>query len=351
MPSWRIAAAVGLLMAVVWLWSRPQPQPADFGYTPDPEGVEEFLAELERPLFAQAGADAIAKAKGVDTFLYRPLYKAHLERYGSPFVVGNQGIGDCTSWGWMHGIYIAQSVDYELGKLEAPPLMPATEPIYGGSRCQARNRDFAGFSDGSYGAACARWCRDWGVVYREPDVCGFDLTAYSASLAKNWGAYGAGGKSGRDCVNQQAKKHPAQHVALVRTWEECAAAIESGYPVVVCCMLGFSSRRDDQGFAVPEGNSTTRWAHCQVLIATRWKKNGSPRDGALCLNSWGPRWNGGGKWPEDMPDGSYWINATTVDRMLSAGDSFAVGSISGFDFRNLHHGGWLMPAPEDLANQ
>lgn len=350
LPGWRLLALLAIVATAVVLFAPRSVE--QFGYVPNPDGVQDFLAELEQPLFRDAGAEAIREAKGEDTFLYRPLYAAHRAAYGREFVVGKQGIGDCTGWAYMHGIWISHAVDWDLGRIPQPPLMPSSEAIYGGSRCQARGKDFAGFSDGSYGAACARWCKDWGIVYRKPDVCGFDLTQYSAARAKDWGAYGAGGQQKRGCIDLAAKAHPVRHVALIRNWRECAAALESGFSVVVCSMYGFSSRRDDHGYAVPDGKRSGTWAHAMCLCAVRYQKNGSPRDAALCLNSWGPSWNGGPKWPADQPDGSFWIEASTVEGMLSAGDSFAVGSIDGFPFRDLHHGGWVQPPPrpETVAN-
>lgn len=340
LPRWRIAGVAALLVFLAWWGRQPDEQDSNFGYTPDPAGVREFLGELDQPLFAEAGADAIQKAKGVDTFLYRSLYKAHQQRYGKPWVVGNQGIGDCVAWGWSHGVYIAQSVDWDLGGLPEAPVEPCQESVYGGSRVEARGKreGSGGYSDGSYGAAAAKWCRDWGIVYREGD-----LLTYSARRARDWGNWGNGGKGDDGKLDAVAKKHPAKHVALVRTFDEAAAAIESGFPVVVCSMQGFTSRRDDDGFCQPQ----SRWAHCMCFCSVRH----GDRPGLLCLNSWGPNSCGGPKWPADMPDGSFWVDAVTADRMLSAGDSFAVGSISGFSFRDLHHGGWLMPAPEGLVTK
>jgi hypothetical protein len=83
-----------------------------------------------------------------------------------------------------------------------------------------------------------------------------------------------------------------------------------------------------------------------VFVAVRYQRNGSPSDALLCLNSWGPNWITGPKWPADMPDGSFWVERRVVERMLAQEDSFAVGSISGFGWRDLHHGNWLTPAPE-----
>lgn len=323
-----------------------------FGYSPNPEGTARFLLELDKPLFADAGADAIKKAEGRNTFLYRAAYAAHQELHGKPWVVERQLIGDCVSWGWAHGVWIAQCVDWEQGLLADPPPFPATESIYGGSRVEARGRDgsgrsaVGGWSDGSYGGAAARWCRDWGVVYRGVTANGLDLTAYSGDRSKSWGAYGNGGQGDNGVLDEAAKAHPCNHVALVTNFDEAAAAIESGYPVPVCSMVGFTSTRDSDGFCRRSGT----WAHCMCFIAVRHGTGKDPgtgvedasgRRGLLCLNSWGPKASSGPKWPSDQPDGSFWVDEATVNAMLRGEDSFAIGSVGGLDWRDLDHREWL----------
>ena len=320
-----------------------------YGYTPNPEGTREFLGELPEPYFTQAGAETLRQRHFHDTFLYRPANKAHAALYGRPWVVERQAIGDCVSWGWAHAVYIAQAVDWDTGLLAQPPPFPSTEAIYGGSRVEARGRPgdgnspVGGYSDGSYGAAAARWVRDWGVIYREPfPALGYDLTKYSGDRAKAWGAYGAGGQGDAGRLDSLAKRHPAGHVALVRTFDEAAAAIEAGFPVAVCSMQGFASTRDANGYAAASGT----WAHCMAFIGVRYARNGSPEDALLCLNSWGPAWVSGPVWPEDMPAGSFWVRRATVDRKLGTNpDSFAVGSVKGFGWRDLDNGGFFEPAP------
>jgi len=349
--AWRIIGAAILLglAALVLLRSAATPVQSSsnqYGYTPDPEGVQRFLAELDQPLFRDAGAETIREAKGVDTFLYRAMYRAHAARYGQPWKCIRQGIGDCVSMGWgEHAVYIALCVDWETGRLPEPPLRVCSESSYGGSRVEARNKPEGGggWSDGSYGGAAARWYRDWGVVFRE-SVGGHDLTKYSPERAKDWGNYGNGGQGDKGKLDAIAKRYPAKHVALVRNFDEAAAAIEAGFPIAVCSMSGFASRRDDGGWASPDGRSTTRWAHCLCFAAVRYKKNGSPRDGLLALNSWAA-WNSGPVWPDDQPEGSFWVSREAVDTMLAGQDSFAVGSVQGFGWRDLNHGEWLTPAP------
>ena len=357
-----VALLLGLaFLALLAGLTKPPAEPTfledeNFGYRPDPKGVEAFLAELPQPLFRQAGADTVAQAKGIDTFLYRSAQKAHVARYGKPWIVERQGIGDCVSWGWAHGIFVAQAVDWETGLLEEPPAFPATEAVYGGSRVEARGRSgdgaspVGGWSDGSYGAAAARWVRDWGVIYRE-EVGGHDLRNYSPDRAKQWGAYGNGGKGDGGKLDTLAKKHPATHVALVTTWAEAAAAIEAGFPIPVASMQGFASNRDAHGYAAASG----QWAHEMVFISVRYAKNSTPAnptpvDALLCLNSWGPNWISGPKWPADQPDGSFWVARPIVERMLAAKDSFAVGSVAGFGWRDLHNGNWLAPLPPETLS-
>jgi hypothetical protein len=319
-----------------------------FGYTPDPEGTRAFLATLgDEKYFSQAGAEAMQEAKGVDTFLYRQMDAAHRARYGKPFVAWRQSIGDCVSFGAAGAVFCQDSVSWSLGKLPEPPLVPATEALYGGARVEAMRKPgdgaqpYGGFNDGATGFGAAKFLREFGVIYREK-VNGIDLTTYSGERAKQWGAYGCGGQNDKGVMDGIAKKHPCKHVVAVRTWSELSAALESGYPVTLASSQGFQSVRNKDGIAEASGT----WMHQQVAIAIRHKKNGSPDDLVLILNSWGPNWISGPKVPADMPEGSYWARRSVVEtRMLD--DAWAIGDTDGFKYRDIHHGNWLQPAPPE----
>lgn len=347
-----ILVVAGLLTAVAaryvhrWL---DQVEQTNFGYTPNPAGVKAFLAELgEDAYFAKAAPEAMQKAERIDTFLYRSMDRAHRARYGTPFVVGKQGIGDCVSWGAMHAVYCSESLTWDLGKSPEPPLMPATESIYGGSRVEARNKPegAGGWSDGSYGGAAARWLRDWGVIYRQPYDNGIDLTNYSAERAKQWGNWGNGGQGDNGRLDAIAKKTPARYVVAVKTWDECVAALTAGFPVTIASSQGFANRTDESGILSPSGT----WYHQMALVAIRFKENAPPGvkavDACLVLNSWGTRWlSYAGKYPADQPDGSFWATKDVIQRILSQGDSYAIGDVqTGFKWRDIHHGRWLQPA-------
>jgi hypothetical protein len=326
----------------------------NYGYVPNPEGTEAFLRELAEPKFAQAGRECMENVKKVDTFLYRYADEAHRAVYGTPFTAWNQGsAGTCVSFGWGVGSYIGQAVDWKQGELAKPPLLVATEPIYGGSRTFGRMPPVtnAGWSDGSYGGAAARWvagrCRDkdvGGILFREK-VGQYDLSSYSIPLSKQWGAYGPP----REVAVAAAKKR-AVAVAQVSTWDELAAAITSGYCVPICSNVGFeaTSTRDKDGF-LPRGGS---WAHCMCVIGIRFADPAVPgsRDGALILNSWGLAWVRGPRWPADMPEGSFWASRADIEAILRQGDSFAIGGVE-FKFRDLNHAEWLQPAPVEVSTR
>lgn len=325
---------------------------SNYGYVPNPAGTQEFLRDLDEPRFARAAKDCMDNVTRTDTFLYRYANDAHMAVYGKPFTAWNQGsAGTCVSFGWAAGSYIGQSVDWSQGELPAPPKLVATEPIYGGSRTYGRMPpvSFAGFSDGSYGAAAARWvsgkCRDssvGGILYR--DVYGkYDLSRYSIDVSRQWGAYGPP----KDLA-AQAAQHRATSVAQVSTWDELVAAICSGYCVPICSNVGFaaSNVRDSQGFLARGG----QWNHCMCIIGVRFADGPGKRDGALVLNSWGTSWVSGPKWPSDQPEGSFWASRADVEAILRQGDSFAIGGVDGFKWRKLEHKEWMSP-PQQASKQ
>ena len=326
----------------------------NFGYLPNPDGTKAFLRELDQPMFREAGAEVIAGAKGADTYLYRFADRCHRQKYGKPFGPWNQGqLGSCVSFGWAMGSYVTQAVDHVSGGLAECPLKVDTSSLYGGSRTAGRMPpvSFAGYSDGSYGGAAARWvsgrCKDpnvGGILYckKYGDT---DLTNYSIDRSRSWGATGV-----PNALASEAHAHPAKAVALCEDWASLTAALESGMCVPICSNVGFASGdRDADGFCC----RASTWNHCLVIISVKYAKNNgvgsatpmkNPRDGVLVMNSWG-NYVGGGKHPSDQPDGSFWITRADAESILAQGDSFVIGSVDGFRYRDLNHAEWLQPAP------
>ncbi len=310
-----------------------------FGYTPRPDESAAFVRALPRPTLAQAGPEILEKAReDVPVFLYRARNEAYAHfNGGAQWKSEKQGIGDCVSHGWAGSCDTHLAVMWKNGET-SEWKEASTESIYGGSRVEARGVNRGGYSDGSYGAAAGKWVNQWGVTFRQP-YDKFDLTKYSARLAKDWGNFGNGGDGDNGQFDNEAKKHPIKGVVLIRNFKEAAAAIQSGHPIAVCSGQGFSSTRDNQGFARPSG----RWSHCMRFEGVRFD-----RPGLLCQNSWGPNWNSGPKFPADQPDGSFWVDAATVDSMLRGNDSFAVSGYEGFKYRKLDHGDWVITEPAEI---
>jgi hypothetical protein len=334
-----ILAAIWVAAVAFIVFLERQHTAHNFGYTPDPAATKEFLASLDAPYFSDAGSKIIAGAKNrkVDTLLYRKASAAHRQVYGSDLKPWKQGIGDCVSFAWALGSYVGQSCSYAAGDLPEPPLIVATEPIYGGARCEAKNQTFAGWSDGATGSNAAKWCvglknGTGGILYRKK-YGEIDLTTYDKSRAKNYGAYGAGGRDNTD-LDKLANQHTAVGVSLIRTYEEACASIQNGMPVVICSGVGFSSTRSSDGFASRSG----RWSHALCAVGVRYAET-SGRDGILIQNSWG-KWNSGPKWPKDQPDGSFWVEPKTLAAMLAAGDSWSIASVKGWEWKPLEHD-WL----------
>ena len=242
---------------------------------------------------------------------------------------GAQGIGDCVSWGWELACTIAAAVQAFNSRGEfAFSGEYATEPIYGGSRVEARGKKRGGYSDGSYGGAAAKWVTIWGALLRQnySHVNGankeYDLTSYSSDKAKEWGNYGCGGEDDADKLDLHAKEFPVRHAVLCTTFDQSALAIANGYPVAVCSGYGFGSRGAG-GWLQRKGS----WSHCMLFCGVRFDK-----PGLLLANSWGNSW--GDKmqhYPESMPGEfkkcSGWVSRDDVNGMLRGEDSFAVGQL------------------------
>jgi hypothetical protein len=346
--KWLIVVAIVAYAALVAVrrggQQQPDAVPVQSGYVPNPEGVRRFLDELPQPYFAQAGAECIKNAKYKDVFLYRHMLRAHEAKYGKPFVVGRQQRGSCVAWGAMHAVYCGECVSWAIGERPDPPLMPATAPIYGGSRVESRRSDprgfdgsspVGGFSDGSFGAAAARWLKNWGVVYAQnyPGIFDYTVAGFSGDREGEEGAYGAGGKNDNYRLDTIAKQTPCRHVAKVSTWEELCSALESGFCVTIASGQGFSSHANEYSIAEASG----AWAHQMVAFSVMHKKNGqAPCDMVAILNSWGPSWlKYERKFPPDLPSGAFWARREVVERMIRS-DSWAIGDTA-FRYRDVDH--------------
>jgi hypothetical protein len=292
--------------------------PELFGYTPDQDANEEFIASLPHPTLATAGPDLVADDRTVT--LYDPLLKCMPQ-----WKRGAQGIGSCVGWGWSLGVDVLAAVEVIL-KREPESFGGRTleASVYAFSRVEARGKKRAGRSDGSYGGAAAKAVRDYGTLHYGIDYDGERFDSYSANREKSWGDTGV-----PDKLEPFAKEHRVGEVTVVDSFGAAAKAIQNGYPVPVCSGQGFTMNRDNDGFCRASGS----WSHCMLFCGVRFD-----RPGLLCANSWG-RSNSGPRYPKTMPDAfadcSFWVDASTADRMLRGRDSYAMSGYEGFAPRRI----------------
>jgi len=306
--------------------------PVYCGWTPNQTASDAFLRRVRNPYLSQQTPKAF-DGSGKDKVVL--LYKYLEQATGEPLVPHDQQLGDCVgqAYGLATDILAATQI-YKDGLAEKWVGKSSTESAYAGSRFEIGalvhgNRQMLKF-DGSFGAYCAEFLRDYGVLPR--GVYGdVDLRTYNPQIAKDWGKNGV-----PDELEPQIKQHPIRSIALVRSYNDCRDAIANGYPVVFCSSVGFNPRcrrhnrggRDRQGFL----NQCGRWMHAMAGIAS----DDTRRPGILIQNSWGRHWCGGGT-RHGQPDGSFWVDAKTIDKMCSQGDSFALSGFVGFPMQKLDY--------------
>lgn len=288
-----------------------------FGYTPDRDATDAFLASLPKPTLAQAGPE-LALDENRDVFL-----GDYLLQCDPGWKRGAQTIGSCVGWGWALSCDILACCDV---------LMRNEPEVYGGrvleasvyafSRVEVRGQRNLG-GDGSYGGAAAKAVTKFGTLHYGVEYAGERFTDNSGLREKEWGRDGV-----PDRLEPFAAKHKVSSVALVTDFEQAAKAIQNGYPVAVCSMRGFSMTMRD-GYLTPMGS----WAHCMMFAGVRW----NPKPALLCVNSWGDCYTGSvdPKLPKQFQRSAGWVEAATCTSMLKGEDSFALSGYSGFAPRTL----------------
>lgn len=288
-----------------------------FGYEPDPEGAESFVATLPHPTLASAGPSL--KAANEDVMLYPALLAC------SPtWRRGSQGnVGSCVGWGASLAVDVLAACDIHWRKEpESWGGRTIEASLYGFSRVEARGQRSNNGGDGSTGFHAAKAVRDFGALHYGVDYGGFVFQEKDKeSRDREWGRSGV-----PDKLEPFAKERRCSETTLATSFDQAAAAISNGYPVVVCSGQGFSMSRDADGFCRAGGV----WWHCMTFAGVRFGK----RPGLLCMNSWGNSNTVGKHYPENMPEAvrncSFWIDAEVCDRMLGGRDSYVYAGYSGF---------------------
>jgi hypothetical protein len=317
------AAAPKILLAA----AQESNQPIHAGWIPDKQATIEFKAKHKMHLFTQAGSHLAGSGRGKKALLWKFFENVTSEK----LVPHDQAIGDCVSHGWGLGVDILDTVQVAHGRGRWLKKC-ATEIIYAGGRVEIGRGKIKG--DGMTGSWAGQWCRDGGILLRQPYLDGqYDFTNYSGSRARKWAHpckrctnWGGGVP---DELEPLARKHPVKTITLVKSWDEARDAVYNGYPVAICSSYGFNDTRDRDGFARQNGT----WYHCMLLAGM---DDTTSRPGGLIINSWGPNWIDG---PTrfGQPTGSFWADAAVINKMLKQEDSFAMSNYMGYPRQHLDY--------------
>ena len=297
------------------------------GWVDDPRAMDEAMERnTSHPVFCMAGYQVQDSGRGK----VQPLHKIVESVLGRYMPATVQTTGDCTSWGWSKIIDILKCVQIAVGKSqETFKAVTTTELLYAASRVEI-GKGQLGNEAGSVGAWVAEAVRNIGTLARDVYTVGgktYDFRVYSGDLANKLGSRGVGVP---DPLESLTREHLVKSTSLIGSYEEARDSIYNGYPVAVCSQQGFTNQRDEYGFARPSGT----WPHCMAFVAM---DDEFRRPGLLCDNrSWGETWIAGPK-RHDQPEGTFWVDADTCNKMFKGRDSFNVTGYEGYPTQDLTH--------------
>jgi hypothetical protein len=304
-----------------------------FGW--DPAKVEPVE---EQPTFATMANNAVGSGEGAVVKLWE---YAKAINGGQHFPTFRQQVGDCVANGAANAVNYLQAVQIGRDNPDAEWRSACRQWIYGVSRTAKDLGDGKlGRGDGSVGSWAAKGCERYGILADDHD----GVPAYSGQIAREWGV--------RPGPPQKffavAKEFCVRSTAVCKTYADVRDALANGYPVTIASNVGFQMQpvvRDGKHWGKRAGN----WNHQMCLIGIDDTAK-SPFDGktgaAYCLNSWGD--SAHGQPADDAPPGGFWIDRTTIERIVGQGDSWAYSNFDGFPLRDLNFNIFGAP-PADQA--
>jgi hypothetical protein len=315
----KLAAGIGLASLLPRMTAAAPASGRFFGWDENASkrSIETFIENHKYPYLSQQDHAIRGTGEGQTVLLWKAFEKVT----GKAYEPHDQEIGDCVSHGFGLGVDFLTALQIEMGKPEKWVAEAATEILYGGGRVEAGGiRDT---QDGSTGHWQAEFLTMWGVLLRQEYPGGHDFRKYSGKKAKEIGFKGV-----PDELEPLCKLHPVKTCALVKSYPEFRDAVSNGYPVAICSNVGFGDGsnewvRDSEGFL---RRKRSPWYHCMLGAAV---DDNPRRPGGLIFNSWGRKWVTGPRRLE-QPDGTFWVDADTLDAMLSQGDSMALSNYVGY---------------------
>lgn len=247
----------------------------------------------------------------------RLLYRDYIKVYGENYAPRNQSGPTCVGHSTAAAIDFLGAIEVVAGHRAVPPPSRANAAwIY------ATSRDLGGLgtrTGGSYARLSVRALNEVGFLYNENFfMLGYDLT--ENSYDREW----------RRGIPPELSPMATNYITgyfQLHNYEDVRDAIHAGMPVVIGSSVGFGRindtiYRDRDGFLrEPMFRLFGKyWLHAMCLIG----ECDIGRPGVLCLNSWGSDWVAGPKRFGDEPEGSYWIDKVTIDKMCRGGDCFCI---------------------------
>lgn len=242
--------------------------------------------------------------------------------------------GDCVPKGCGNALLSSLALEIHDGKPdeitglveEAPELTPsaiANIPVSSESLFAWRGFD----DDGWFCSAAAQVASTKGFLVRKPyPELGFDLTRYTEQTIRLGGS-----RLPNDKWLAESSKHIARTATFLKGREQVRDFLSRGYGVFNCSAMGFERTRNEDGYSRQIGT----WQHSQTFIGYDDRPETHQKYGqalVLWLNSWA-KWNSGPRRIRgtdiDIPEGSYWSLASTIDRC----QCIALSSVAGWPRR------------------
>lgn len=227
---------------------------------------------------------------------------------------------DCTSHGASGAMEDEQMVDIVWRGTAAEFHPIASEPLYGGAVVTIMQSHG---DRGAFTSAPLQYASQYGFLKRGA-YGQWDLTNYNSQAVLNFCQHGVPS----DLVTAE-NSFKLQTMLPVHSYDEGSALMRQGYSISLGSNQGFSLTRDSDGFCRPQGH----WAHCTRMRGRR----GGKKPGWAYGQSWGAGMPSGPNIVTldsgrslALPEGTFFIDPDTVNRMIGQGECYAVSKLAMF---------------------
>lgn len=305
-----------------------------FGRWADPAHTEAFFASQPDPTIRQAAPHLFQQDDNADVDLCVLYEQVTSKRWNS---LNQNPRGFCVGFGNAKMASLTLAMMAYAREIDWPGADVAIEPIYGGSRYEIGRLKYGSSlhrgGDGSVGSWAAEWLLEYGVLLMKP-YGRVDLSFYRMERCALYGEQGVD-----DSIEDDARQHPLQKMALCEQAEDVWRLIGQLHPVVHCSNQGFSMRRQSDGICSAIGT----WAHC-----AGWSGRFTLPSGTRVLrydNSWDGKADGSGylgqaitvpgrHGPIPLNGNQFLVPLEIVQRMCRSGrETYAMTGPLGFTLR------------------